>query len=272
MQHLQTHEYMEQMDESIEDKLKIVDWTTGRKVLDCGCGTGGLMEYLILNDYKTLGIDSSHLSENFMFRKNLTSNFTKGDLLKLSKYFNYHEFDTIIFSSVLHEVYSYNNFDIGQVAATLQNAIELLTDGGRIIIRDGIMDSDADQQRIIEFMKHEDIDLFHEYRKNFKGRNIPFKHLDVARILLNVNDAMEFLYTYTWGRDSFYREVKEQYGVFNAREYQHLLERLNLKIIHVSEYLQEGYIENLKPKVNLYDEHGHVVDFPNSNMLLVAEK
>ncbi|MCK0744749.1 methyltransferase domain-containing protein [Chromohalobacter nigrandesensis] len=272
MQHLQTHEYMEQMDESIEDKLKMVDWTTGQNVLDCGCGSGGLMEYLIHHDYNTYGIDLSSLSENLIFKKKLTPRFVRGDLLYLGEYFPNRKFDTIIFSSVLHEVYSYNDFDIQKVVKTLQQAIGLLSERGRIIIRDGINHPDDSQQRVIEFMNREDLEVFNKYYKSFKGRKIYFNQIDNNKIILNVNDAMEFLYTYTWGNESFYREVQEQYGIFNSDEYQDLLESFGLNIIHKSEYLQAGYIENLKPKVNLYDEHGHVVDFPNSNMLLVAEK
>jgi len=230
------------------------------------------MEYLIHRDYNTYGIDLSSLSEKFMFRKKLSTRFLRGDLLYLGEHFPDRQFDTIIFSSVLHEVYSYNDFDMQKVIETLQQAVNLLSEQGRIIIRDGINHPDDSQQRIIEFINDEDIEVFYRYCKYFKGRAIPFKQLNNKKILLSINNAMEFLYTYTWGHESFYREVQEQYGILNAHEYQNLLKSFGLTIIHESEYLQAGYIENLEPKINLYDEQGNTVDFPNSNMLLIAEK
>ena len=52
-------------------------------------------------------------------------------------------------------------------------------------------------------------DLFVE---QFEGRKISFEPIG-DRVRLSSADAMEFLYTYTWGPQSFPYEVREQYGV-----------------------------------------------------------
>ena len=89
-----------------------------------------------------------------------------------------------------------------------------------------------------------------------------------------VNDAMEFLYTYTWGENSYSLEVKEQFGYLTPTEYIKLIED-NLsgyKVIFSKAFLQDGYEENLLNKISIYDENMNVVKLPNSTFILVIEK
>ena len=50
-----------------------------------------------------------------------------------------------------------------------------------------------------------------QYVREFKGRIIQYEVLADNTVKMPVNDAMEFLYTYTWGEDSFVHEVQEQF-------------------------------------------------------------
>jgi hypothetical protein len=90
-----------------------------------------------------------------------------------------------------------------------------------------------------------------------------------------VNDAMEFLYTYTWGEDSYAHEVNEQFGYFTPNEY---IEFFNnnfkdkFKLIECKHFLQDGYEEHLLEKVSLYDINGNVVSLPDSTCIIVVEK
>ena len=81
-----------------------------------------------------------------------------------------------------------------------------------------------------------------------------------------VNDAMEFLYTYTWGKNSYSLEIKEQFGYLTPTEYQNLiLENLpNSKIVECKSFLQVGYEENLLNKITIYDKKMNIVKLPNS--------
>ena len=89
-----------------------------------------------------------------------------------------------------------------------------------------------------------------------------------------VNDAMEFLYTYTWGEDSYPLEVKEQFGYLTPTEYVDLIHKHlpNSRIIICNAFLQDGYEENLLNKISIYDEDMNTVKLPNSTCIIVIEK
>lgn len=271
MHQLQTIEYIKQMNRSIGDKKKMLSYITGNKVLDAGCGGGVLSSVLTANGYDTYGIDLSLLSYSEMKNRGLGHKFIHGNLLDMSLYFNEGEFDTIIFSSVLHEVYSYNGFKLGDIDKTLENAMKIIPKGGRIIIRDGVKNSNLEKRRI-RFKNPNDILFLTEYCRKFKGRRVSYKQIDKLTFEMNVNDAMEFLYTYTWGWDSFDREVQEQYGVMSLNEYIHLTKFIGGELVYAEEYLQEGYALQLYDKIELFDGEMNHVRLPNSNMLLVIEK
>jgi hypothetical protein len=86
---------------------------------------------------------------------------------------------------------------------------------------------------------------------------------------------MEFLYTYTWGNESYVHEIHEQFGYFTPLEYEtFIVETLGekAKIIKKEHYLQEGYEEHLLPKVNIFDEKGSKAKLPDSTCFIVIEK
>ncbi|GAB6253652.1 hypothetical protein BCSAG_49700 [Bacillus cereus] len=272
MHELQTVEYMNQMDNNIGDKSKMLKWITGSKVLDAGCGGGALTDELYnTHGYDAYGIDLSLLSYKSMYDRGLQKRFVHGNLLDMSLYFDEGAFDTIIFSSVLHEVFSYNGFNYGCVEETLENAMKILPKGGRIIIRDGVK-SPTHSYRRIRFKDANDILFLTEYCRRFKGRRVNYKVVDKNTFEMLTNDAMEFLYTYTWGWDSFDREVQEQYGVFSLAKYEALAKRIGGEVLFSQEYLQKDYTKHLREKVVFMNEKGYPVDLPSSNMILVIEK
>jgi hypothetical protein len=101
------------------------------------------------------------------------------------------------------------------------------------------------------------------------------QQLDEATVKMKVNDAMEFLYTYTWGEKSYPLEVKEQFGYFTPKEYISFLKKIannKCKIIESRFFLQKGYEDHLLPKIIIYDEHYNVVKLPDSTCIIVIEK
>lgn len=278
-------EYLRTMNSSLQYKAKLLDFIVGKNVLDVGPGGGALMDLIEernpeLNVY---GIDiSSNVIDELTKKKNKENkawNLVKGDALNLIDYFEKGSLDTIIYSSIIHELYSYipyegKKFNVNTIIKALSSAYEILPVGGRIVIRDGIKTEPEDQYRIVEFKNIEDIKILDRYCNDFKGRKITYEKVDSSKVKMLVNDAMEFLYTYTWGEDSYPLEVQEQFGYLTPTEYKELIKDnlTNSKIIICEAFLQDGYEENLLNKISIYDENMKVVKLPNSTCITVIEK
>ena len=277
-------DYLETMNSVLNHKRILLDFIKGKNILDVGPGGGALMDLILdtYSDKKVFGIDiSSNIIDelnNKMIKENKKYNLIKGNALNINKYFKKGSLDTIIYSSIIHELYSYiefegKKFNHNTIITSLKNAYEILSSGGRIIIRDGIMSEDNDK-RIIEFKNKDDIKILKRYKNDFKGRKIEFKQLSDNKVIMNKNDSMEFLYTYTWGEESYPMEVKEQFGYYTKKEYERMIkENLpNSKIIFSKSFLQSGYVDHLSNKINYYDENYNTAVLPDSTYIVVIEK
>lgn len=278
--------YLNTMNASMQFKAIILDYIVGNNVLDVGPGGGGLLN-MIEERNPNLNVFGIDISQNVIDELNKKKNaekrnwkVVKGDALNLKDYFKNGELDTIVYSSIIHELFSYietNNkkFNRETIKKALLSAYEVLPIGGRIIIRDGIMTEPKDQYRIIEFNNLEDLNILDRYCRDFKGRQVKYQKLSDNKVRMLVNDAMEFLYTYTWGENSYPLEVQEQFGYFTPNEYVNFINDIfdnSCKIITCNHFLQEGYSENLLPKVTIYDDNNQVIDLPDSTCLIVIEK
>ena len=278
-------DYLNTMNLSMSNKKILLDYISGNKILDVGPGGGGLMNLIEEKNssYKVYGIDISHNVLEELKKKKIKEKrnwiLVKGDALNLENYFEQGSLDTIIYSSIIHELFSYINyngkkFNIETVVKTLKSAYNIIPIGGRIIIRDGIKTEPINQYRIIEFKNKDDLNILNNYCKDFKGRKITYELINENKVKMLVNDAMEFLYTYTWGENSYSLEVQEQFGYLTPSEYIDLIEK-NLekaKIIKCYSFLQDGYEQNLLNKITLYDEDEQITKLPDSTCIIVIEK
>ncbi|MDR0930763.1 MAG: class I SAM-dependent methyltransferase [Clostridiales bacterium] len=278
-------QYLNRMNSSMPNKAKLLDYVTGDKVLDIGPGGGALMDLIQeqMPDAEVYGIDiSQNVIESLNAKKDKEHkkwNVVKGNALKLDDHFKPGAVDTIVYSSIIHELFSYidtdgKKFNHETIRQAIDSAYNVLPDNGRIVIRDGIMTEPADQDRIIEFKTPEGKEFLDAYCKNFKGRDITYQNLGDNKVKMKVNDAMEFLYTYTWGKNSFAHEVQEQFGYFTPTEYVNFFKE-NFKdkfnIVECKHFLQDGYEENLLPLINFYDGDGKPARLPDSTCIIVAE-
>lgn len=275
---LHTKQYLEDMNRNIQGKLKIIDYIKGKNVLDAGCGAGELIRTLASKGFTAYGMDLSDLAirECLIHGSNAglkRSQFIQGDVCHINRYIEYGEIDTIIFSSVLHEVYSYNDFSLNHVKKALQNAYSVLPKGGRIIIRDGIMSED-DSKRVITFKDKHFAEMINRYVYDFKGRSIYAEWVSDNSVVMSNNDAMEFLYTVTWGERAYTREVKEQFGIMTPRQYLKFINDVleNPDIVSFNHYLQEGYNRHLTQKIDYTYMDGTKARLPDSTAIFVIEK
>jgi len=187
--------------------------------------------------------------------------------------------DTVVFCSILHEVYSYTEprFSLDSVRRVVTAAFAALRPGGRLVIRDGVMPPPG--TRRIRMLAPDLRPTLELYAAQFEGRPIRFTELAPDRVELSTADAMEFLYTYTWGPASFPYEVRELYGILPYDDYvAQLIEwcggEAAARVVDnpLRSYLQDGYRAALAGKLELTDEHDRPVPLPDSNCLIVIER
>ena len=278
--------YLEMMNQTVDYKRILRQYIVGQTIIDIGPG-GGVMLDLIeeeWSDKRAIGIDiSENVIEALQRKKQLEGRsweVQKGDALALRDIVEPGSVDSVLFSSILHELYSYipfngKKFNLETVAAALSSAYDVLSKGGRIIIRDGIMTEPVGQKRRIQFLQDDGLPTLQRYAQDFAGRSIQFEVIGEQEVLMPVNDAMEFLYTYTWGEEAYVHEVQEQFGYMTPSEYRAFIEQAlgaSATIVHVESFLQAGYTEALQDKVNIMDEWGESVPLPDSTCIIVIEK
>ncbi|MFE4713162.1 class I SAM-dependent methyltransferase [Paenibacillus sp. NPDC056722] len=278
--------YLSQMNGTADYKAVILEHITGSKVLDIGPGGGVLLDLLEerMPGITPVGIDiSSNVIEALQQRKQREGRrweVLQGDALNLKHFVEAGSVDTVIFSSILHELYSYVplngvKFNHDTVAAALRSAFDVLSPGGAIIIRDGIMTEPVTDLRRVRFLEADGMKWLERYAKDFQGRMIQYEQLDEHEVHMPVNDAMEFLYTYTWGAEAYVHEVQEQFGYFTPSAYAEFIGRTlgeEATIEVLRHYLQEGYTEALQDRVTVMDENGAVVALPDSTCFIVIRK
>ena len=280
--------YLETMNSSAlgSGKLRILDWVKGESVVDVGSG-GGILLRGMEERFPNMKVTGTDVSENVIEALNrakkeegrnwevIRHDLTEGPLPEKT--------DCVVFSSILHEILSYSETDGRRynpesVRRALANAAASLNRGGRIIIRDGVGTPGRGRMRI-RFKTDDGMRFFMRFAQDFRGMDeIPESgrifeiDSDSNAVVADYDYAREFLYTYTWGPESYPHEVKERFGFFSLEALTKELESLGMRILKAESVFEKGYEENLSPLVRLEDpETGKETGFPPSNCFVVAE-
>ncbi len=286
--------YGNQMDLSMPMKInEISRFIKKGTIADVGCGTGNLLFYLSQNfpESEVIGVDLSmeflrhcegqyYPNHNvYFYRKNASAMIFRPGTIT-----------TKIFSSILHEVYSYNGYSMKEARQALKNSYEELISGGRIIIRDGVKPENK-----IVYMKLNSRDgaiksndmkklstegKFLKFAREFKKRQgvkYEIKTVDGEKYYkVYISDAYEFMnkkdYAENWNI-----EINEVYGILTFRQYCKMLKNIGFKIASDSREILNPWIEKnrFSGKVSLFEMRNNKllpIRYPNTHMVLVGEK
>ena len=249
-------------------------------ILDVGCGSGVMLKALEEENPKAT---LTGLDLNIDAIKSLEANSNwklyHMDFMDLKDV----KFDTIIFSSILHEISSYNSdlnkrFTEIPIKEAFIKSNELLEDNGSVIVRDGLLSSkeDRNNKRIITFTDKNESKWLYKFKEDFRG----FDKLDIDTEIIQIEDnkyvvsegfLKEFLCTYTWGEESYPREINERFGILTKDEWLSLLKETGFKIETVIESKEE-YEKYLSSKINIINEDGSLYEYPNMSIIVKAQK
>ena len=275
--------YLKRMTESMKCSTKGLIPSLAKdsnNILDVGCGSGVMLKALEEENPKAT---LTGLDLNIDAIKSLEANSNwklyHMDFMDLKDV----KFDAIIFSSILHEISSYNSdlnkrFTEIPIKEAFKKSNELLEDNGSVIVRDGLLSSKEDRhnKRIVSFTDSNEGIWLYRFQEEFRG----FDNLDIDTKILQLEDnkylvsegfLKEFLCTYTWGPESYPREINERFGILTKEEWISLLEETGFKIEKIIES-QEEYEKYLSSKITITNEDGSLYKYPNMSIIVKAQK
>ncbi|MCU1281817.1 MAG: Methyltransferase type 12 [bacterium] len=271
--------YGAQMDASLVQKVEdLIPWVLPPRIVDKGCGTGKLLVELSRRfpGASLVGVD---LSREFL-RRSDENTYAGGDVELLlgdaaDQQLPDGSADTVIFSSIMHEVYSYSGYDRARVEGALASAARELHAGGRILIRDGI--SPGPGEVLLDLMDAataKQLDRFAREFKHGQGAALasePPRAGATATVRLSAHLANEFLckkdYLENWDI-----EVHEEYGVFTVDEWRAALARNFFDVRTIKTYVNEWI------RQNRYEGHVKVTElngtsfWPATNAVIIGQR
>lgn len=289
--------YLAHMNSSQRDKARLLEYVRPGRIVEVGPGGGVVLDLLAerFPESQVTGIDTSQMAIEALLRRKQEEgrrwDVIEADAFRLPELLGLESTNTVVFCSVLHEIYSYveypsdatgttGRFRLEAVRDLIRAAYRTLVPAGRLVIRDGVMPQPG--ERILEFRASDAREFFDLFVREFEGRSVMFEDAGDGRVHLSTADAMEFLYTYVWGPESFPYEVREQYGVLPYDVYRRSILEWLAEPPHPARaidlppgqdhYLLDGYRRGLAGKVAVFDAAGSPVELPDSNALFVFEK
>ena len=264
--------YLERMNISLTKSTKsyLPLYTIGKtNILDVGCADGQLMKKIqqVNPSAYVYGIDINQQSVDKAVENRCTAYCLSIDELPQSLE---NTFDCIIFSSVLHEISSYSNepYSTTPITNALKRAYKLLTSDGIIIIRDGLRDTSNELCKL-QFVNKEDEQWLKRFREETQ---YPGYYYEASNeYVCSTSLAQEFLATWTWGPDSWDREVKERFCLLSEDYWQWIVQDAGFEIQFLSKSKEE-YPKFLLPKVKISTPLGNEPFFPFMTCTIIAKK
>lgn len=252
------------------------------KIIDEGCADGALF-VPIARDFRDSDLVGVEISNDFIARaqERIREGHFGGSFVTilqanlLQPIFEDNFSDTVICNSTTHEIWSYNNKE-DSLKHYLSLKYKQLREGGRLIIRDVVGPKDFDRTVLMRSLD-DDNQLFRKFMKDFKHLRPEDTYEEVTRggvqyIKANMKVISEYLLHKDY-LDNWESEVQEEFCHLNASSWRACLEGCNFKVVTIAEYRSDWIVKNrFEGQIELCTEEGERVEYPNTNIVIVAEK
>jgi SAM-dependent methyltransferase len=269
--------YFDRMGSSLGDKARMVlPHLRGPRVLDVGAGGGQLTAAIAEAGFRASALDAAPDAITRLTALGVLHEVRRGYAEQVPQLFP-EPFDTIVVSALLHEVYSYGTspeveprlLGYDALALTLARFRESLRDGGRLIIRDGIMPDRPLEPATVDGLSASDVEALHDYLRRSPHQRLRALHLRGNSLTGTRHAVAEFLCTLNWGIETFPREALERYQLFTRVGYSEYAGDLGFDLLHSEAVTQRGYVDALAHLGVTSDDQPW---FPATNGLWVFEK
>jgi ubiquinone/menaquinone biosynthesis C-methylase UbiE/nicotinamide mononucleotide adenylyltransferase len=271
--------YGAQMDASLVQKVEdLLPWVKPPRIADKGCGTGKLLVELSRRfpGASLVGVDLSRE----LLRRSDENTYAGGDVELVAgdaadQQLPDSSADTVIFSSIMHEIYSYSGYDKARIDRALASAARELKKGGRLLIRDGI--SPDAREVLLDLMDAPTAAQLERFAREFKhGNGARYEKVApragaLATVRLSAHDANEFLckkdYLKHWDI-----EIHEEYGALTVGEWRAALARNFFGVLTITSYVNAWILQNR------YRDHVKVTEldgtsfWPATNAVIIGER
>jgi SAM-dependent methyltransferase len=269
--------YFERMGGALGEKARMVlPHLLGPRVLDVGAGGGELTRAVAEAGFRVSALDAAPDAIARLSALGTLDDVRRGYAEQVPQLFP-DPFDSIVVSAVLHEVYSYGTSPETEIplrgfdalALTLTRFREGLRDGGRLIVRDGVMPDRPLESATVDGLSVGDVEAFHDYLRRSPHAALRALRLHGRSVTGTRHAVAEFLFTLTWGIETFPREAQERYQLFTLAGYGAYAGNLGFDLLHSEVVTQPGYVDALARLGVTSDDRPW---FPATNGLWVFER
>lgn len=268
--------YFDRMAAAAGEKFELIDHIVSGSVADIGAGGGELARQMREQSQISAvwAIDNSVDSVRRLDQiRGIHTLF--GSTERLDEIAFFAGINNVVFSSVLHEVWSYAPEGLQDYAweKALRDAIAALAPGGRLLIRDFVLPDRPDEWAALQTPGDAADALIYEYLERTPFSDlIVLDEVDEHVFLGTRRTVSEALLTANWGAGSLPRESQERYGLATLEGYRDRVLALSDEIscLTAVSQVQPGYIEHLSGW-SCFSEDG-TNWFPDTKALWVFEK
>ena len=219
------------------------------RILDVGCGDGSLMKHLqrVFPSAKVIGIDIDPKA----VKKCRDDGLTVYECSWQDYPYSSDTYDCIIFSMVLHEMYSLDKkhpFTLQPVHDALEMAYDYLEPTGKIVICDNIYSSCQLNQMFKMNIEDFDMELLDKFLKEYPMITGPVYRSKDGWVEMPMSLAKEFLYTYALDDEEWNANIKQRHGFASMNEINKMLTASSF-LVEAEMAFADGYAEALSLKV-----------------------